>query len=87
MQGDIAASITDNKLRVVSQGGYEFNFSYALDPNPGTVGTSVASVSGIYSGYTNDVYTFTALGAGTIGQTSGLQIEVKNSSGVTVTTP
>ena len=84
--GDIAASITDNKLRVVSQGGYEFNFSYALDPNPGTVGTSVASVSGIYSGYTNDVYTFTALGAGTIGQTSGLQIEVKNSSGVTVTT-
>ncbi len=84
--GDIAASITDNKLRVVSQGGYEFNFSYALDPNPGTVGTSVASVSGIYSGSTNDVYTFTALGAGTIGQTSGLQIEVKNSSGVTVTT-
>lgn len=84
--GNIAASITDNKLRVVSQGGYEFNFSYALDPNPGTVGTSVASVSGLYSGSTNDVYTFTALGAGAIGQTNGLQIEVKNSSGVTVTT-
>lgn len=88
--GNIAASITDNKLRVVSQGGYEFNFSYALDPNPGTVGTGVgkptASVSGVYSGSKNDVYTFTALGAGTIGQTSGLQIEVKNSSGVTVTT-
>ena len=86
LAGDIAASVTDNKLRIVAQSGYEFNFSYALDPNPGSVGTSVASVSGIYSGTMNDVYTFTALGAGTIGQTSGLQIEVKNSSGVTVTT-
>ena len=86
LAGDIAASITDKKLRIVAQSDYQFNFSYALDPNPGSVGTSVASVSGIYSGTANDVYTFTALGAGTIGVTSGLQIEVKNSNGDTVTT-
>ncbi|MEK7776637.1 MAG: flagellar hook-associated protein FlgK, partial [Planctomycetota bacterium] len=66
LAGDIAASITDKKLRIVAQSDYQFNFSYALDPNPGSVGTSVASVSGIYSGTANDVYTFTALGAGTI---------------------
>lgn len=86
LAGDIAASITDKKLRIVAQSDYQFNFSYALDPNPGSVGTSVASVSGIYTGTANDVYTFTALGAGTIGQTNGLQIEVKNSNGDTVTT-
>ena len=86
LAGDIAASITDKKLRMVAQSDYQFNFSYALDPNPGSVGTSVASVSGIYTGTANDVYTFTALGAGTIGVTSGLQIEVKNSNGDTVTT-
>lgn len=86
LAGNITASITDKKLRVVSNSGYQFNFSYALDPNPGSVGTSVASVSGIYTGSKNDVYTFTASGAGTIGQTSGLQIAVKNSSGTTVTT-
>jgi len=86
LAGDITASIVDSKLRIVAQGGHEFNFSYALDPNPGSVGTSVVSISGIYSGVINDVYTFTALGAGTIGQTSGLQIEVKNSNGDTVAT-
>lgn len=86
LAGDITASITDKKLRMVAQSDYQFNFSYALDPNPGSVGTSVASVSGIYSGTSNDVYTFTALGAGTIGVTSGLQIEVKNGNGDTVTT-
>ncbi len=86
LAGNITASITDKKLRVVSDSGYQFNFSYALDPNPGSVGTSVASASGIYTGSQNDVYTFTASGPGTIGQTSGLQIAVKNSSGATVTT-
>ena len=55
-------------------------------PNPGALGTSTASVSGIYSGQSNDVYTFMALGSGTIGTTSGLQVEVKNSSGTVVAT-
>ena len=55
-------------------------------PNPGALGTSTASVSGIYSGQSNDVYTFKALGSGTIGTTSGLQVEVKNSSGTVVAT-
>lgn len=83
---NISASIADNKLRILADSGYQFNFSYALDPNPGTMGTSTASVSGNYSGQENDVYTFTALGAGTIGSTAGLQVEVKNSSGAVVAT-
>src|SRR3989337_438991 len=72
--GNITASIVDNKLQIGATTGYKFNFSYALDPNPGALGTSTASVSGVYSGQSNDTYTFKALGSGTIGTTSGLQI-------------
>ena len=84
--GNITASVVDNKLQIGATTGYKFNFSYTLDPNPGTLGTSTASVSGIYSGQSNDVYTFNALGSGTIGQIAGLQVEVKNSSGTVVAT-
>jgi len=84
--GNITASIADNKLQIGVATGYKFNFSYALDPNPGALGTSTASVSGVYSGQSNDTYTFTALGSGTIGTTSGLQVEVKNSGGTVVAT-
>ncbi len=84
--GNITASVADNKLQIGAATGYKFNFSYALDPNPGTLGTSTASVSGVYSGQSNDTYTFKALGSGTIGTTSGLQVEVKNSSGTVVAT-
>ncbi|MBW7899017.1 Flagellar hook-associated protein 1 [Candidatus Brocadiaceae bacterium B188] len=83
---NISASIVDNRLRILADTGYQFNFSYALDPNPGNMGTSTASVSGIYSGQANDVYTFTALGTGMIGSTAGLQIEVKNNIGAVVAT-
>ncbi|MDN3513546.1 MAG: flagellar hook-associated protein FlgK [Candidatus Brocadia sp.] len=83
---NITASIADNKLLVKADSGYKFNFSYALDSNPGALGTSTASVSGIYSGQSNDVYTFTALGSGTIGSTTGLQVEVKDSSGAVIAT-
>ncbi|KXK27719.1 MAG: flagellar hook-associated protein FlgK [Candidatus Brocadia sinica] len=83
---NISASIVDNKLLIKADSGYKYNFSYALDPNPGSLGTSTVSVSGIYSGQSNDVYTFTALGTGTIGSTAGLQIEVKNSSGAVIAT-
>src|SRR3989339_1513710 len=81
-----SASLVDNKLQIGAATGYKFNFSYALDPNPGALGTSTASVSGVYSGQSNDTYTFTALGSGTIGTTSGLQVEVKNSGGTVVAT-
>lgn len=83
---NISASIVDNKLLIKADSGYKYNFSYALDPNPGSLGTSTASVSGIYSGQSNDIYTFTALGTGTIGSTAGLQVEVTDSSGAVIAT-
>jgi flagellar hook-associated protein 1 FlgK len=80
---NLSSAISDGKLQITADSGYKFNFSYALDPNPqttGITGTTTPSISGIYNGSTNDVYTFTALGAGgTIGTTSGLQVEVRDS--------
>lgn len=84
--GDITAALVDNKLQIQSAANYQFNFSYSLDPNPGSLGSSTASLSGIYTGSSNDVYTLKALGTGTIGTTSGLQVEVKDSSGAVVAT-
>jgi flagellar hook-associated protein 1 FlgK len=83
---NISASIVDNKLLIKADSGYKYNFSYALDPNPGSLGSSTVSVSGIYSGQSNDVYTLTALGTGTIGSTAGLQVEVTDSSGAVIAT-
>lgn len=86
---NIAAQNVDGKLRISTATGYKFNFSYALYPNPSITGTGTTepSISGIYSGQSNDVYTFTASGSGgTIGVTAGLQVEVKNSSGAVVAT-
>lgn len=84
--GNITATIVDNKLQVSAASSYKFDFSYALDPNPGSLGSSTVSLSGIYEGTSNDTYTLKALGTGTIGSTSGLQVEVKDGSGAVVAT-
>ncbi|MCF6149378.1 MAG: flagellar hook-associated protein FlgK [Candidatus Kuenenia sp.] len=86
---NITSAISDSKLQVTASSGYKFNFSYALDPNPDMTlitGTTTPSISGIYNGNANDVYTFTALGTGTIGSTSGLQVEVRDASSNLVAT-
>ncbi|MEP9411269.1 MAG: flagellar hook-associated protein FlgK [Candidatus Brocadia sp.] len=84
--GNISATVVDNKLLIKADPGYKYNFSYALDPDPGSLGSSTVTVSGNYTGQSNDVYTFTALGTGTIGIDVGLQIEVKNSNGAVIAT-
>ncbi len=81
---NLNATVSNGKLSITSNSGYEFHFTKASDPNPGSIGSSVVSISGDYTGANNDTYTFTALGTGTIGTTNGLQIEVKDSSGSTV---
>ncbi len=87
---NISSAISDGKLQITAASGYKFNFSYALDPNPpttGITGTTTPSISGRYNGSTNDTYTFTALApGGTIGSTSGLQVEVRDSSSNLVAT-
>ncbi len=69
--------------------GFTFDFSSSLDPNPDLTAFTGASVSvdGTYTGDDNDTYTFTVLGSGgTVGNTSTLTIEVKDSGGVVMQT-
>jgi len=64
---NLSSAISDGKLQITADSGYKFNFSYALDPNPqttGITGTTTPSISGIYNGSTNDVYTVFRLKSG-----------------------
>lgn len=86
----LSADAADNQLHIQADAGYTFDFTPALTPTPASntfaVGTSRPTISGIYSGSANQNYTFTMLGSGTIGQTSGLSVEVRNGAGQVVKT-
>jgi flagellar hook-associated protein 1 FlgK len=63
--------------------GYRFDFAGRLPTAPDTVamaGSSIPTVTGVYEGAANDQYFFNIVGAGTIGVTSGLTLEVRDSA-------
>jgi flagellar hook-associated protein FlgK len=71
-------------LTVVAQPGFTFDFAGRLPSAPETVaisGTAAPQVDGVYTGASNDVFTFTVVGSGTIGVTPGLTLEARNSAG------
>jgi flagellar hook-associated protein FlgK len=71
-------------LHVLAQPGYAFDFAGQLPTVPETTaitGTTVPQLSGTYTGTANDHYTFTVVGSGTVGVTSGLSLEVRDQSG------
>ncbi len=73
-----------NTLRVLAGPGYTFDFAGRLPTVPQTStlsGTATATVGGTYNGTTNDRFTYTVVGSGTVGVTAGLQLQVHNSSG------
>ncbi len=72
---------SNNTLQIVAANGYAFDFAGRLPsaPIPGQ-GNIAASISGSYTGSTNDTYTYTVSGAGagggTVGVTPGLTLQV-----------
>lgn len=70
--------------------GYTFDFSGGVDATPitsfsaGT--TTTATTGGVASGGSNNTYTFTFLGSGTVGVTAGLQARVTDQNGAVVDT-
>ncbi len=73
-----------NTLRVLAEPGYAFDFAGRLPSAPDTTGftgTARPQVSGPYTGSANDDYTFSVTGAGTVGVTPGLTLEVRNRAG------
>lgn len=79
------ASVSDNRLNIQADSGYEFDFLPAVLSEP-TVSTFTAgsppdvSVSGIYTGSENQTFTFTVVGDGSVGNGT-LELEVRDGSG------
>jgi len=74
-------------MTITAQAGYSFDFTGNLQtrPDPALItGDTEPQIFGAYEGTTNDDFTFTFLGSGTVGVDAGLQVEVRNSSGVVV---
>ncbi len=87
---NLAAQATGGTLRIQASAGYTFDFLTSLSPTPTSstlaVGTARPSISGDYTGDSNQNYTFKMLGDGTIGLTEGLSVEVRDGSGTLVKT-
>ena len=86
----VNASVSDSQLRIQAEAGYEFDFLPAVLPLPtnddftGATLPPTVSVSGIYTGTTNQTFTFTVSGTDSIGNGS-LQLTVTDGDGNTVT--
>jgi flagellar hook-associated protein 1 len=87
----VTASVSDSKLRIQADTNYKFDFLPCVLPSPtasdftGATSPPTASVSGIYTGTTNQTFTFTVSGTGSVGNGT-LQLTVTDGNGDTVTT-
>jgi flagellar hook-associated protein 1 FlgK len=85
----LSASVASSSLRIQADANYEFDFLPAVLPLPTnsalTGSPPTISVSGIYTGTTNDTFTFTVAGTGSVGNGT-LQLEVRNGASELVTT-
>ena len=84
------ASVASSQIRIRAESGYKFDFSPAVLAQPTDSNLTSAtppdiSVTGIYTGDTNQTFTCEVIEDGLIGNGS-LQVEVRNSSGELVRT-
>ncbi len=95
IQGDldaianISASIVNAALHIEAGAGYQFDFLPAVSSQPladNITGTADATISGIYEGDVNQVFTCTVIGNGDVGIDEGLVLEVRNGAGELVKT-
>ncbi|MCC9602950.1 flagellar hook-associated protein FlgK [Stieleria sp. JC731] len=79
-----SVNTSTNQIQITSASGFKFDFAGGIDTQPDlslVTGTSTAELSGTYTGDTNETYTFRIEGTGTVGQTSGLFVNVFDSGG------
>jgi len=84
----LTASVNSSKLTISADANYEFDFLPGVSSADTSSMTSppTISVSGIYTGSTNQTYTGKVITGGAVGNTSGLQIQVKDGAGQVVAT-
>jgi flagellar hook-associated protein FlgK len=86
----LTASVSDSRLHIQADANYQFDFLPSVLPSPtagdftGATSPPAVSVSGIYTGTTNQTFTFTVSGTGSVGNGT-LQIAVTDGDGNTVT--
>jgi len=86
----LSASIVASALKISADSGYTFDFLPALSAEPYTTtipgGGAEPTISGIYTGDANQVFTCTVVGSGGVGIASDLALEVRDGSGELVAT-
>ena len=87
--GQVQATVdpATQTLRFTAQSGFAFDFAGRLPTTPNALnlnGTTAPTVTGTYTGAANDTYSFQVVGSGTVGTTSGLTLEVRNSSNAVI---
>ncbi len=77
----LSASFANTILTIVADTDYEFDFLPAVLPDPYTetiTGAADPTISGIYTGDTNQVFTCTVVGSGEVGVDDDLYMEVRD---------
>lgn len=86
----LTASVSDSRLHIKAGTNYEFDFLPCVLPSPtagdftGATSPPTVSVSGIYTGTTNQTFTFTVSGTDSVGN-GALQVTVTDGDENTVT--
>ncbi len=80
--GNLNASISGEVMSITTDNGYTYNFTKAMDTDPGDISSSTVSLYGYYDGSDNDIFTLTVEddGTGEIG-TGSAMISVTDVSG------
>ncbi len=84
----LTASVSSSKLNILADADYAFDFLpgvLSADTSSMTSPPTI-SVSGIYTGAINQTYTGKVISGGTVGNTSGLQIQVRDGASQVVAT-
>jgi flagellar hook-associated protein 1 FlgK len=85
----IRASVVSGRLHIEAESDYKFDFLPGAISTPTTsnlTGTAAPSISGLYTGSIDQIYTCTVTGSGRIGVDSPLALEVKDQDGNLVKT-
>jgi len=79
--GGLSASVVNSTLKISADTGYKFDFLPALLDTPYTssvTGDAVATMSGVYNGATNQIFTCKVVGDGKVGVADNLLLEVRD---------
>ncbi len=82
----LSAGVRDTRLHVEANAGYVFDFLPGVVLTDNLTGSSSPTLEGLYEAESNETFTCTVRGTGTVGVTDGLEIEVRNVGGELVRT-